>query len=692
MSIKFRLTLLIATMIAAMIILITTQGIALKELKIGSPIYNQIISDKDLLADILPPPEYVIESFLTVYQLLDDENLNDQTKLWSTLERLKTEYETRKLYWQEQNLPSELQQPLQQAQKSADDFYRLIDQLKLTPANKQLVSDIKTTYYQHRLAIDKLVENSNKHFNQVSSDADKNANYYTNLVILIATVIFIALLWQGIMTHKKINQPIAQLQLLVTQVSAGDFSAQSSVRGKDEMAELGLQINGLIQNLKVVINDVINVSTAIANGELGHHMKDNLPGDLGKLAAALNRSFAQADESISMVSNILEAVQEGKLLNEWSGHSKFSHLKGIWHRAVSNGEQALMNRERILKDIFSVMNQAQQGNFTARCTTPANGLFQDLMNALNTTLDRLEMVIGDINRAVTQQANGDLDILISCRAEGQLETLKDNINLMTNRTKQVVMQISLSAHIVESVSDQVLSSTNDLSQRIQSQAAALEETSATITEMTQAVQSNAHNAKSATQMVSTVQTKAQTGHQVMIETIEAMSAIRESSHQIADIVSLIDSIAFQTNLLALNAAVEAARAGEHGRGFAVVAGEVRALAQKSASAAQDIRHLIDDSVARVAFGTDLAHQSGAMLHDMLTDIEQVNDAISHISHASVEQANGISQVNLAVADLDKTTQENAALVETTNASAINMAQESRKLEHQVEFFKFAPNY
>jgi methyl-accepting chemotaxis protein len=240
---------------------------------------------------------------------------------------------------------------------------------------------------------------------------------------------------------------------------------------------------------------------------------------------------------------------------------------------------------------------------------------------------------------------------------------------------------------VNEAAAQVSQGSSDLSGRVQEQAAALEETSATMNEMAAAVQTNTQNAKKVAELAHQVQHHAGAGVDVMQQTISAMQSIKESSSKIADIVTIIDGIAFQTNLLALNAAVEAARAGEHGRGFAVVAGEVRALAQKSAEAAKDIKDLINDSVNRIEAGTQLADKSGDMLSGITGSIEQVATMIESIANASAEQTQGISQVHRAMADIDRVTQENAALVEETTVAAESLSTEAKHLKENMSFFK-----
>jgi len=203
----------------------------------------------------------------------------------------------------------------------------------------------------------------------------------------------------------------------------------------------------------------------------------------------------------------------------------------------------------------------------------------------------------------------------------------------------------------------------------QEQASALEETASSMEEMTSAVQHNADNARQANQLTTGARTQAEQGSAVVQRAVSAMVGITASSKQIADIIGVIDSIAFQTNLLALNAAVEAARAGEQGRGFAVVAAEVRKLAQRSAEAARDIKTLITDSVEKISEGTHLVNESGQTLDAIVTAVKQVSDMVAEITAASQDQASGIEQVNKAITQMDEMTQQNAALVEEASAAS-----------------------
>jgi methyl-accepting chemotaxis protein len=258
---------------------------------------------------------------------------------------------------------------------------------------------------------------------------------------------------------------------------------------------------------------------------------------------------------------------------------------------------------------------------------------------------------------------------------------------MDAQLMQTMTQVSESAAEVDRTARQLSQGSDDLSERTQEQAAALEETAASIEEMAATVKQNADNAKHANQIARNTRSQADQGGVAVHRAVGAMSEITTSSKRIEDIIGVIDEIAFQTNLLALNAAVEAARAGEQGRGFAVVAGEVRSLAQRSASAAREIKGLIGDSVGKVDVGSQLVDDSGKSLADIVTGVAKVTDIVAEIAAATSEQSTGIDQINHAIANMDTATQQNAALVEESAAAAKAMQQQAERLQELVSFFR-----
>jgi methyl-accepting chemotaxis protein len=286
----------------------------------------------------------------------------------------------------------------------------------------------------------------------------------------------------------------------------------------------------------------------------------------------------------------------------------------------------------------------------------------------------------------TRIANGDLarDDDAKVFVEGSLLA---ELARMRGKLTGIVGEVQHGSQAVSSAAQQIAKGNDDLSQRTQEQASSLEETAASMEEMTSTVKQNAENASYANQLATGAREQAERGGEVAAQAVAAMDEINASSRKIADIVGLIDEIAFQTNLLSLNAAVEAARAGEQGRGFAVVASEVRSLSQRSAAAAKEIKGLINESVQRVQAGSALVDQSGAALTGIVESVKKVTDIVAEIAAASQEQSAGIDQVNRAVMQMDEVTQQNAALVEEAATAARAMQEQALELQRQMKFFR-----
>ncbi len=300
----------------------------------------------------------------------------------------------------------------------------------------------------------------------------------------------------------------------------------------------------------------------------------------------------------------------------------------------------------------------------------------------------------DLARAAAQamaqadsMAEGDLSQNLVVERQDEMGRLLHAMGKMQLNLRGIVAGVRQNAEGVATASAEIAQGNNDLSGRTEEQASALEQTAASMEELASTVKQNADNARQANQLAMSASTVAVSGGEVVSRVVDTMKGINDSSKRIADIISVIDGIAFQTNILALNAAVEAARAGEQGRGFAVVASEVRSLAQRSADAAKEIKNLISTSVERVEQGTALVDQAGATMQEVVTSIKRVTDIMGEISAASTEQSAGVAQVGEAVTQMDQATQQNAALVEESAAAAESLKVQAQHLVSAVAVFK-----
>ncbi|WP_296952422.1 methyl-accepting chemotaxis protein [uncultured Massilia sp.] len=306
------------------------------------------------------------------------------------------------------------------------------------------------------------------------------------------------------------------------------------------------------------------------------------------------------------------------------------------------------------------------------------------------------LLIGGIGRSLAEAlrladsvAAGDLTQVIRIERNDETGRLLAALQTMNGALAGIVARVRSGTETIGTASRQIAAGNQDLSSRTEEQASSLEETAASMEELTSAVRQNADNARQANALAQAASGVADRGGAVIRQVVDTMGGINEASRRIAEIIGVIDGIAFQTNILALNAAVEAARAGEQGRGFAVVASEVRNLAQRSATAAKEIKALIDDSTARVDAGGRLVEQAGATMQELHASVQRVTGIMSEIAAASVEQTAGIEQVNVAVAQMDQVTQQNAALVEEAAAAADAMQEQARGLAEAVSVFRLA---
>ena len=342
---------------------------------------------------------------------------------------------------------------------------------------------------------------------------------------------------------------------------------------------------------------------------------------------------------------------------------------------------------QVERDIQNLVDSVKKGDLSARIHLgEKEGFTKSLSVNINGLTDVIENVFNDINRVIEQMANGNLTDTIHADYQGIYGQCKDNINDALVKISQLIVQLRETAEFVNNSSQEMASGNNDLSHRVEQQASSLEQTASSMNALSSAVKNNAQNTQQAQKVVQNATQLAEKGGDVVQSAITAMQEINESSNKIAEIIGVIDEIAFQTNLLALNASVEAARAGEQGRGFSVVATEVRNLAQRSANAAAQSSELIQNSVQKVRSGTAFVNETGAALAEIVDSIVQVGEIVGEITVSSNKQSAGIGQVNQNVSQMDEITQQNAALAEEAAASSMAMRDQSAKMTQLLNFF------
>lgn len=412
-----------------------------------------------------------------------------------------------------------------------------------------------------------------------------------------------------------------------------------------------------------------------------------LEGQESKLTSQITSEFEDYYSASMLATNILLGSQQGD--SGVAVATMQARVKSLSTLLDTSYEQSLSEFRNLLKgSAEDVQDTLKVSMIAAVIMLAALGIGSwILIGKVFASLGGEPETAADIVRRI---ADGDFTTNVQTSA-GDNSSLLYSIAALKTKLGKLILDIHHSSAAVDAAASEMNSSIGKLSERTSGQAANLEETAASMEEMTATIRQNADNSRHATELAQAARKQAESGGEVVNRAVNAMSQINASSKKIADIIGVIDEIAFQTNLLALNAAVEAARAGEQGRGFAVVASEVRNLAQRSSSAAREIKNLIQDSVAKVQDGQTLVNESGSHLNGIVTSVKKVADIINEMSAASQEQSVGLDQVNRAVMQMDQVTQQNSSMVDQASSVARTMADQARKLTDIVGVFRIDGN-
>ena len=559
-----------------------------------------------------------------------------------------------------------------------------------------------------------------------TSYKDAVRQYVLTRNIEIATIMT-GLMLSGLIGFSLARTVTGSLKRLVEhfdQIAQENYSDKIEISRNDEFGNalnslkaMQIKLNFDVTEAKRIANESLRIKNALDNTSTNILIADN-ERNIIYMNKAIMQMFQNAEEDLKktfpsfdptkLIGSSIDSFHKNpahqrEMLKTFTATHKATIKIGERSFSLSANPVISKNGERIgsavewiditaelkvQEEINQIVTAALIGDLNRRIVMDdKTGFMQRLSEGINRLLDTVSETMNDVARVLDSMASGDLREKISKEYQGTFKKVKDDFNTTVDKLTSVVSRIKESSDLIGAASMEIARGNSDLSQRTEEQASSLEETASSMEELTSTVRQNADNADQANQLANAARDLAGKGGAVVGNAISAMGEINNSSKKIADIIGVIDEIAFQTNLLALNAAVEAARAGEQGRGFAVVAAEVRNLAQRSATAAKEIKALIKDSVEKVSDGSALVNESGKMLEDIVASVKKVSDIISEIAAASQEQSSGIEQVNKAVMQMDDMTQQNAALVEEAAAASRSMEEQAKGLGEIVQFFK-----
>ena len=493
-----------------------------------------------------------------------------------------------------------------------------------------------------------------------------------------------------------VNEAIEQVRGNIKRlVSDADELAHAAIEGRltarvdasKHEGDFRTIVQGLNNTLDAIVKP-LNVTSGyldnIAKGNIPAKITEQYQGDYSLIINNLNTCIDAVNALVADANLLSKAAVDGQL----STRADASKHQGDFRKIVEGVNATLDSVIGPLNVAANYVDRISKGDVPERISEHYNGDFNEIKNNLNTCIDAVNNLVADTNLLAEAAGEGRITVRADAdKHQGDFRKIIEGVNSTLDMVVDPIIAVTEAVETITTAANEISSGNADLSARTEQQASSLEQTAASMEELASTVKQNAENAKQANQLALTASDVAVKGGAVVNEVVATMSAINDSAKKIEDIISVIDGIAFQTNILALNAAVEAARAGEQGRGFAVVAGEVRNLAQRSASAAKEIKELITDSVNKTTEGTRLVENAGNTMEDVVSSVQRVADIISEISAASAEQTTGIDQVNQAVTSMDETTQQNAALVEEAAAAAESLVDQANQLADAISQFK-----
>ncbi|WP_386348434.1 methyl-accepting chemotaxis protein [Xanthomonas campestris] len=588
------------------------------------------------------------------------------------------------------------------------------------------VGETRTLHNKAKDSLAALIAEDNRLAQAAKAKAESVHATSVTLTVLVVLIGVAGGLGLAFLFARAIVRSMRSAVATASEIAGGKLDGQINVQGQDEVGELMRAMQRMQRDLRErierdqqVANENLRIRIALDKSSTGLFITDT-ERKLIYANDSFKKTVAHYEGSIRLASSDFDAskvigqhvsylglsdatLRKAMAALDRDGTTTFEERFGeaVFAQTVTTIQDedgqwvgdVCEWRDRTIEvqvedEVARIVRAAAAGDMTGRVDTDGKqGFFLQLAQQLNGLLDANAASIEQISALLSALSRGDLTVRMHGEFKGVFAQMRDDANATATQLADIVGRIKLSSTAINASAGEIASGNQDLSQRTEQQAANLEETAASMEELTSTVRQNAESARQANQLAIGATGVASQGGEVVSQVVNTMSGIEASSKKIADIISVIDGIAFQTNILALNAAVEAARAGEQGRGFAVVASEVRTLAQRSAGAAKEIKGLIDDSVHKVAEGSALVRKAGSTMAEIVASVQRVTDIMGEISAASQEQSAGIEQVNQTITQMDETTQQNAALVEEATAAARSMEEQAGHLAEAVSVFK-----
>ena len=553
-----------------------------------------------------------------------------------------------------------------------------LENLKQSEARKVQAANAKNL-------LNKLVELNQQYAVNDNKVAQESVSLSRLLMIIAGTVSVLMALYLGFGLIRAITRPLELCISVAQKIANGDLSSVITVDSQDETGQLLSALQDMQLVLRHVVTDIEDTVGAAVNGDFSKQIDvNNHKGYAKDLSLALNKLSYTTSTSFNDVTRVANALAAGDLSQRIT--EEYSGVFGQIKTSINHTADSLA---KVIAEIQHIVDTAtQQGDFSVKIEMEGKrGYSHTLSERLNQLCELTNTGLNDVLQLADALSKGDLTHNMTRDYPGTLGQVKSAMTSTVGNLRLLVAEIKNSTDAVHMASKEISEGNIDLSQRTEEQAASLEQTAASMEELTTTVQANTENAKEASQLGIEASKVADKGVASIKQVIAVMNDINESSREISDILSVIEGIAFQTNILALNAAVEAARAGAQGRGFAVVAGEVRSLAQSSTTAAAKIKSIIGNSEQKMYDGNKLVDEAAHTMQDIAKSIQQVSSIIFNITSASIEQSDGISELNLAISQMDEITQQNAALVEEIAAVSKSMEEQAENLSSTVEVFK-----